>query len=50
MKIHFLDTSVFCNILDVPFMADERDIAMDELDDIIKMVKMKKLFYLLRQS
>lgn len=34
MKIHFLDTTVFCNILNVYMMADEREIAMEELKEI----------------
>lgn len=34
MKIHFLDTSVFCNILNVSKMADEREKTMAELNRI----------------
>lgn len=36
MNIHFIDTSVFTNILDVPFMNDERESVMSEFRQILK--------------
>lgn len=43
MKIHFLDTSVFCNILNVPFMSDERDLAVEEFKEIVENSEQEKI-------
>lgn len=34
MKIHFIDTTVFCNIINVDKLADEREYAIAELKEI----------------
>ena len=34
MKVHMIDSTVFCNLLSVPFMSDEREYTLSELKEI----------------
>lgn len=36
MRVHFIDTSVFVNIIDVPNMNDQRGTVMKELKELLK--------------
>lgn len=43
MRVHFIDTSVFTNILDIPFMNDQRTEVMEELNKLIDYKETEKL-------
>ncbi len=43
MRVHFIDTSVFTNILDIPFMNDQRKEVIKELNKLIDNREIEKL-------
>ena len=50
MRVHFIDTSVFTNILDIPFMNDQRKEVIKELNKLIDNREIEKLILVVHFS